>query len=93
MEFIPCPVCGGTKVTVIERGEAERDTLTQEIWFTSETGYFCRCMNKSCIHETEEASTYEDAVAIWNKGIIHKWEEKWYRKYHPDSETPISDFY
>lgn len=93
MEFIRCPVCNCDKVTVIERGEAERDTLTKEIWFTSEIGYFCRCMNDACIHETNEAPTYEEAVELWNKGIVHKWEEKWWRRYHTADDTPISDFY
>lgn len=93
MEFIKCPICNGDKVTVIERGEAERDTLTKETWFTSETGYFCRCMNENCIHETEEARTYEDAVAIWNKGIVKKWEESWWRRYHQIDDAPVSDFY
>ena len=93
MEFINCPVCGGNKVTVIERGEAERDTLTKEIWFTSETGYFCRCMNKSCIHETEEASTYEKAVELWNKGTVYKWETKWLRSHRNIKEEQVSDFY
>ena len=93
MEFIKCPVCGGDKVTVIERGEAERDTLTQETWFTSETGYFCRCMNKSCIHETTEMPSYEEAVELWNKGIVYKWENKWWRRYHQIDDKLGSDFY
>lgn len=93
MEFIKCPVCGGDKVTVIERGEAERDTLTKETWFTSETGYFCRCMNDDCVHETPEASTYEKAVELWNKGIVYKWENKWWRRYHQIDDKLGSDFY
>lgn len=93
MEINPCPVCNSTKVLVLERGEAERDTLTQETWFVSDIGYFCRCMNDECIHETPEASTYEKAVEIWNRGIVHKLEERWYRRYHPTEDTQISDFY
>lgn len=93
MNFIPCPVCNGTKVLVLERGEAERDTLTQETWFISDVSYFCRCMNEECVHETPEASTYEEAVEIWNRGIVHKWEEKWWRRYHQINDSPVSDFY
>lgn len=93
MDFINCPVCGGNKVTVIERGEAERDTLTKETWFTSETGYFCRCMNERCIHETTEMPSYEEAVEKWNEGTVYKWETKWLRSHHNIKEEQVSDFY
>lgn len=93
MEFIKCPVCGGDKVTVIERGTAERDTLTKETWFISDTGYYCRCMNDDCVHETPEVSTYEKAVELWNKGTVYKWEDKWWRRYHEIDDTLGSDFY
>lgn len=93
MEFIKCPVCGSDKVTVIERGEAERDTLTKETWFVADTGYFCRCMNNACVHETTEAPTYEKAVELWNKGIVYRWEDKWWRRYHQSDDRPNSDFY
>ena len=92
MEIKPCPVCGNTKIMVIEHGEAERDTLTQEMWFVSDVSYSCRCMNDDCIHDSPEAQTYEKAVELWNLGIVRKWEEHWYRRYHND-EIPVSDFY
>lgn len=93
MDFIKCPVCNGDKVIVIERGEAERDTLTKETWFISDTAYYCRCMNDDCVHETPETSTYEKAVELWNKGNVYKWEEQWFRRYHSTEKDFISDFY
>ena len=87
----PCPVCHSEKVIVFEVGEAERDTLTKETWFTGNTEFYCRCMNEDCIHDGPFAPTYERAVELWNNGTIYKWEEKWV-KIHNKRED-ISDFY
>lgn len=78
--FKPCPVCGKTDVMVVECGEACRDTLTQEMWFTSITDYYCQCRNENCIHDSEKGRTVEDAVAIWNRGEIAQWEKNWMKR-------------
>lgn len=80
--FNPCPVCHKTDVMIVERGEACRDTLTNEMWFISSTEYYCQCRNENCIHDSEPSTTMEGAVKNWNHGEIPQWEKNFLRNTH-----------